>query len=154
MSTPQAITPQRQQIAGLRQMIEGMKDQIQAALPRHLTPERMIRVVMTAIQRTPKLMECSQGSVMGSVIIASQLGLEPDGVLGRAYLIPRKNRKTSQMECTFMPGYLGLIDLAQRSGKVSWVAAELVYSCDRFEITFGLERNLVHVPEFDNTERG
>jgi recombination protein RecT len=153
MSTTQAITS-RQQIANLRTMLDGMKDQIQAALPRHLTPERMVRVVMTAIQRTPKLMECSPGSIMGSVITASQLGIEPDGVLGRGYLIPRKNRKTNQMEANFMPGYLGLIDLAQRSGKVSWVAAELVFNCDKFEIVFGLDRKLIHIPDFDNQDRG
>jgi recombination protein RecT len=153
MSTTQALTAQ-QNIATLRQMLNSMKDQISAALPRHLTPERMIRVVMTAIQRTPKLMECTKGSIMGSIIIASQLGLEPDGILGRSYLIPRRNGKTKQLECTFMPGYLGLIDLAQRSGKVSWVASELVYTWDKFEIRYGLERNLIHVPDIDNPERG
>ena len=150
----QAIVPARQKIANLRSMLESSKDQIAAALPQHLTPERMIRVVMTAIQRTPKLMECSPGSIIGSVIVASQLGLEPDGVLGRGFLIPRKNRKTNQMEANFMPGYLGLIDLAMRSGKVSWIASELVFKSDKFKVTFGVDRNLIHEPDMDNPDRG
>lgn len=144
----------KQQIADVRSLLDKSKAQIAAALPRHLTPERMIRIAMTAIQRTPKLMECSHGSLIGAVITASQLGIEPDGVLGRGYLIPRKNKKTNTMEANFMAGYLGLIELAMRSDKVSWIASELVYACDKFEIRYGLDRSLIHVPDIDSPDRG
>src|ERR1044071_3746806 len=103
----QAIATTKQQLAVMRDLLNKSKDQIAAALPRHITPERMIRVAMTAIQRTPDLLECSPLSVIGAVMTASQLGLEPDGILGRAYLIPRWNKNTRQKEANFMAGYLG-----------------------------------------------
>jgi recombination protein RecT len=145
--------PAARQAASLRALLEKAKDQIAMALPRHMTAERMIRVVMTAVQRTPQLMECSPLSILGASIQASQLGLEPDGLLGRAYLVPRRNRKTKQLEACFQPGYLGLIELAQRSGKVSYVAAELVWTGDEFAVTFGLDRSVRHVPALDDPAR-
>jgi recombination protein RecT len=52
MST--AIQPASQSpINTLRGLLEKSKEQIALALPRHLTPERMIRVALTAVQRTP-----------------------------------------------------------------------------------------------------
>lgn len=159
----QPATPARQEatrpparataVQSLRALLEKSRQQIEMALPRHLTAERMMRVVMTAVQRTPALLECSQLSLIGAVIQASQLGLEPDGMLGRAYLIPRRNRKTRQVEACFMPGYLGLIELAQRSGKVSWIAAELVWSGDHFAVKYGVDREITHVPDLDAPER-
>lgn len=143
----------RQQAPALRALLDRHKAEIATALPSHLTAERMIRVVMTAVQRTPALLECSHMSIVGSVIQASQLGLEPDGLLGRGYLIPRRNRRTKLMEANFQPGYLGLIELAQRSGKVSYVAAELVWAGDEFTVSYGLDRNIVHRPALDDPAR-
>lgn len=151
---PSQAIIQSPQVAGIRQLLQRSMPEIAKALPRHLTAERMIRVVMTAIQKTPDLLECTQQSLIAAVITASQLGLEPDGVLGRAYLIPRKNKKTGKKEAQFMPGYLGLIELAMRSDRVSYIAAELVFRCDEFKVIYGLERNLIHIPDLDNETRG
>lgn len=120
-----------------------MQAQIRAALPRHLTPERMIRVVTTALRKTPALLQCTQESLLGAIVTASQLGLEPDGVLGHAYLIPYG--KT----CTFIPGYKGLIHLARQSGHVSTIQAHVVREGDRFDYAFGLSPKMEHVPAKD-----
>jgi recombination protein RecT len=149
----QAIIVQSPQAKALHLMLNRAEGEIAKALPRHLTAERMIRVVMTAVQRNPLLLECTPLSVMGSVITASQLGIEPDGVLGRGYLIPRRN-KQKQWECHFQIGYLGLIELALRSDRVSWFNAELVFDCDTFKVTYGIDRNLIHEPDLDNPLRG
>ena len=42
---------------------ERMRAEIAAALPRHITPERMLRMAITAMRQTPKLAECTQQSV-------------------------------------------------------------------------------------------
>jgi len=67
---------------------DAVKSQIAMAAPRHLTPDRIIRIAMTSIQQTPKLADCTKESLLGSVLTCTQLGLEPDGVSGKAYLIP------------------------------------------------------------------
>lgn len=128
----------------------GMMAQLKMALPRHLSPERMIRVAVTAIQKTPKLMECSQQSLIACIVEASQLGLEPDGVVGHAYLVPYKNSKTGRMEAQLMPGYKGLIDLARRSGNVGAINAEIVYANDEFRVVKGLNPDLIHIPNWED----
>src|ERR1700751_4253441 len=72
----------------VRQALEKMIPQFQLALPKHITPQRMLRVAMTAIQNTPKLLDCDRHSLYAAIMKAAQLGLEPDGILGQAYLIP------------------------------------------------------------------
>jgi len=134
-----AITKQ-QQFQTLRGLLEKSKSQMEMALPRHVSPDRMLRVVLTTIQRTPKLLECSPKSVIGAVMEAAQLGLMPDGILGHAYLVPFKG------VCQLIPGYKGLIDLARRSGHVESLQARCVFNGDEFEFAYGLKPHLTHKP--------
>lgn len=145
------LTPMQQKSNELRNLLAKMKDQISAALPRHLTAERMIRVVMTAVQKTPALLECSQMSLIGSIVQSSQLGLEPDGVLGHAYLVPFNNKKTGQKECQLIPGYKGLLQLARRSGEIKTIAADVVCEKDTFKFSKGLHPVLEHTPSWDES---
>lgn len=93
-------------------MLDRFKGEIAKALPRHLNPDRMARIALTAFRRTPKLGDCDPRSVFAAVIQAAQLGLEPD-TLGRSYLIPYGK------ECQFVPGWKGLVDLVNRSGNAT-----------------------------------
>jgi recombination protein RecT len=134
------IVPANTKIATIRTLLEKSKPQIALALPRHLSADRMLRVAMTSIQRTPSLLACNQATLIGAVIQAAQLGLEPDGVLGHAYLVPFKDT------CQLIIGYKGYIDLARRSGQLSTIYARVVYSKDQFEYSFGLNETLSHIP--------
>lgn len=124
----------------VRQALEKMKGQFQMALPRHLTPDRLLRVAMTAIQNTPKLLDCDRTSLYSAIMTCAQLGLEPDGVLGQAYLVPFAGR------VQFIPGYKGLITLARNSGDVTSISAHEVRANDRFSYAFGLSEKLEHIP--------
>jgi len=124
-------------LGSLQSLLEKYKGQIERALPRHLTPERMIRVALTAVSQSPRLQECEPVTICACIVQASILGLEPSSALGEAYLVPFKNSKTNRMECQLMPGYLGLIKLARNSGEVSMVDAQIVYSNDEFEFSKG-----------------
>lgn len=131
-------TKKRQDIVTVQQTLEKMKDQLAMALPDHIKPERMIRVALTAIQNTPKLLDCDKNSFYLAVLRAAQLGLEPDGILGQAYLIPYGD--TVQL----IPGYKGLIDLARRSGEVSNIIAKEVCAKDTFELHWHEEVPFTH----------
>jgi recombination protein RecT len=120
--------------------LDRAKPQVALALPRHLDADRLLRVAMTAIMRTPKLLECDQQSLLGAIMQAAQLGLEPDGVLGHAYLVPFKGK------VTLIAGYKGLIDLARRSGAVVSIQAHVVYEADEFDYSYGLQDCLRHKP--------
>lgn len=122
------------------------KKQISKALPSVITPERFIRMAMTAANSNPALHECDPMSFLGAALTAAQLGLEPNTPLGQAYLIPYKNNNKGITECQFQIGYKGLLDLANRSGVLRNVSAQVVYENDEFEFEYGLEPKLKHKP--------
>ena len=87
---------------------------------------------------------------MAALMSSAQLGLEPDGILGHAYLIPYKNNKKGIYEAQFQVGYRGLIALARRSGEVESFQAQVVYDNDQFDFAFGLNERLEHIPSSGN----
>ncbi len=118
-----------------------------------LTPERLLNVCMTEVRKTPKLRECTQTSLLGSVIQAAQLGLEPGSALGHCYLIPFYNRKQNALECQFMLGYRGMLALARRSGSIVNIEARVVFAADQFDLLYGTTTQLIHKPKL-NGDRG
>jgi len=125
----------------------NMQAQIKAALPRHMTPERLARIVTTEIRKVPKLAECTPMSFFGAVIQCAQLGLEPGNALGHAYLLPYGK------DVQLIIGYRGMIDLARRSGQIVSIDARAVYEGDKFECTLGLNPHIDHVPDWNNVNR-
>jgi len=143
-----ATTP-ASRMTSLKTLLEGQRASIQAVLPRHLSAERILKVALVAASRNPLLLECDAMSILRSVMSSSQLGLEPDGPLGSAYLVPFKN-KNGRMEAQLIVGYRGMIDLARRSGQIVSIEAHVVREKDKFECSFGLEPRLVHVPDWSD----
>lgn len=132
-----AVTKQDEQM-NFPKMLEKFKGEIARALPKHLNPDRLCRIALTAFRRTPKLGQCDPRSVFAAVIQASQLGLEPD-TLGRSYLIPYGK------ECNFVPGWRGLVDLTNRAGNASvWTGA--VFEGDEFSYALGDRPFIDHKP--------
>lgn len=119
---------------------------IKSIVPKHMTPERLARITLTAISRTPKLAECTPASIVGAVMNCATLGLEPN-LIGHAYLVPfRNNNAGGIMECQFQIGYKGYIDLIRRTGDVSKIYAETVYENDLFVYVKGEDKRLLHIP--------
>ena len=123
----------------LRDMIEdsAFQDQLSKALPKHLSPDRFARVVITAMNKTPKLRECEATSFFNCLLTLSQLGLEPDG--RRAHLIPF-NRKIKEpgkpdrwvVDCQLIVDYKGIVELIMNAGDVANVHAEVICQNDEF----------------------
>lgn len=130
----------------------ALKKQMQLAIPKHMTVDRLLRVAMTAIRTTPKLMECTPKSLMACIMACAQLGLEPEPFLGQAYFVPFKVNAGSrenprwELQATFIPGYRGYIAMARRSGEVQSVTAQAVYANDQFRVQYGLTEELYHIP--------
>ncbi len=103
---------------------ERVKAQMAMVLPKHLTPDRMARVAITAIIKTPKLADCSPESLLQALMLCSQAGLEPDG--RNAHLIPYGN----VVQVIF--DWKGLVALARRNG-VENIAADIICENDTFE---------------------
>jgi len=141
--TETGMTKGGQEVMNLKSYLEKARHQISLVLPKHMTPERMIRIALTAAGRSDALMKCDLTSIVKAVLEASELGLEPSGILGHAFLVPYKGRAQLQV------GYRGFIELAGRSGRVKSISSEVVYDCDTFEFEHGLEPKLRHVPQLN-----
>lgn len=142
-------------IVTIRDFLEKRKDEISRALPRHIAPDRFLRIVFTAIRYNPALLECTQESLIAAVLWAAQLGLEP-GPLGQVYLVPFKRRDKQgnilRVEAQFIVGYRGYLDLVWRSKQLQCVACRDVCERDQFDLSFGSEERIIHKPALG--ERG
>mgnify|MGYP004551577719 CR=1 FL=1 len=125
---------------GMEQLLTKMGGQIQKALPSMVSSERFQRVALTAFSNNTKLQQCDPMSFIAAMIQSAQLGLEPNTPLGQAYLIPYGK------QVQFQIGYKGLLELAQRSGKIKTLYAHEVRENDTFDIDYGLNQTLTHKP--------
>jgi recombination protein RecT len=57
-----------EQPKGFPAMLDQFKGEIARALPKHINPDRMARIALTAFRMTPKLGECDPRSVFAAVI--------------------------------------------------------------------------------------
>lgn len=136
-----------------------MIERFKLATPKHLSPERMLRVCSMAVQKTPKLAECDLMSLLGAMLSLVSLGLEPNTPLGHAYLIPFEKRaqvdgkwQTVAVEVQVVVGYRGYIDLARRSGSLVAIHADVIYEGDEFSFSYGSDMHLRHKPALDRKD--
>jgi len=154
----QVQTTQQNQVANqpkpqtIEDYMKKMAPAMAQALPKHMDIDRLTRLAMTTIRTTPALKDADVGSLLGAVMQAAQLGLEP-GLMGHCYLLPFINKNKGIKEVQFIIGYKGMIDLARRSGHIKSIYAHAVYSNDEFDYELGLESKLVHKPTM-NADKG
>jgi recombination protein RecT len=127
-------------IESIRRALELMKPQLAVALPPHLSADRLVRVVVAVLQASPALLDCERASLYRAVMTCAHLGLEPDGVLGQAWLVPSRGK------VQLVPGYRGFIALARNSGLIVSINAQAVHLNDHFDYAYGLNERLEHVP--------
>lgn len=112
-------------IEGLRQSLTQMQPQFAAALPPHIQPEKFVRVVMTALQKTPDLLNADRNSLYGACMAAAQQGLLPDGREGA--IVPFAGK------AQWMPMVSGILKLIRNSGDLSTITAQAIYKNDQFK---------------------
>ena len=153
---PLADMRPKEQIAYL---LNQKKGELAKMLPKTLSIDRLLKVAQIAATTTPALAKCDVPSLVGAIGQCAQMGLEPNTVLGHAYLVPfnTKRKDASGQErwvnsVQVIIGYKGLIDLARRSGQIVSIAAHEVCENDKFELVYGLDEKLNHTPAMG--ERG
>lgn len=124
----------------MNQLLTLMTDEIKKALPANIKSERFQRIALTAFNGNAKLQECEPASFLAAMMQSAQLGLEPNTPLGQAYLIPYGR------SVQFQVGYKGMLDLAHRTGQYKNIQTQIVYANDEFEIEYGLNPKLKHIP--------
>jgi recombination protein RecT len=143
IATRPAKTPQE----ALRQQLASMAPQFAMALPSHIKPEKLQRVVMTMAQQTPALLDADRRSLLGACMKCAADGLVPDGREAALVMFG----KTVQ----YMPMMVGLLKRARNSGDIAGVVTQVVYENDEFMQTpDDFDRPLRHVPPKLGQDRG
>lgn len=144
MSTQELAVNTGQKIV---KFFDDKKGLIASALPAHMKAnvERWSRTALTAIRKNPSLTRTDIVTLCSSIVEAATLGLDIDQ-RGLAYLVPYGR------VCQLQIGYKGLMDLAYRTGTVSYIDAQVVYSEDKFSVQYGTDPKIEHVPA--NGQRG
>lgn len=144
-----AMTPKQRVVA----LLNERRADIAKMLPSHLSADRLLKVAAIAATTTPALLECETPSLITAVGQCAMFGLEPNTVLGHAYMIPfNKNEKDRDGNfkrrklVQVIIGYKGLIDLARRSGQIVSISAHEVREHDDFDYAYGLDEKLHHRP--------
>jgi len=145
-STMQKSNGTGKAIQSIEQLLVARTDFLRQVLPRHITPERLVKVALLARSRNPLLLQCTSESLLKAVLQCAEMGLEPSGSVGGAHLVPFRNSKTGHYEATLIPDYRGLIDLARRSGQIRSIEAHIIYEHDKYRVRYGTEPVLEHEP--------
>jgi recombination protein RecT len=112
-----------------------------------IKPETLIRLAIFEFSNNEWLRRCTPESIYASLILSAQIGLEPSGIKGEAYLVPFKGT------CTLIPGWRGLVKLALRSRAVKRLNSFVVYERDEFQIYLGSDPRVEHRPHL-GADRG
>ena len=83
--------------------------------------------VLQIVNSNSMLANADPQTIFSAACMAATLNLPINNSLGFAYIVPYKNNKENKIEAQFMLGYKGYIQLAQRSGQFSRIAATPVY---------------------------
>lgn len=118
MAVGNSLAAQKQQKTGLTAYLtqDAVKKQINSVVGGK-NGTRFISSIVSAVQTTPALQECSNSSILSAALLGEALNLSPSPQLGQYYMVPFKNKKKGTSEAQFQIGYKGLMQLAQRSGQ-------------------------------------
>jgi recombination protein RecT len=131
------------QVAVFRHELQSMESQFTAALPPHIPVARFVRVLQTAIQGNPDLVNrCDRRSLWNAAMKCAQDGLLPDN--REAVIIPYGD------QAQYLPMIAGLRKKARNSGEISVWDAHVVHAKDEFEFELGDDPFIKHRPSLDD----
>jgi len=141
MNTSTALRP----VAEFRTDLQKMQVQFQHALPAHIPVERFMRVLMTLVQRTPKLLNCTRQSLFNACMAAAQDGLLPDNNEGA--IVPYRDEDSGNDEVArWMPMIAGVRKKVRNSGALRDWNVQVVYEGDEFDFELGDRPFIMHKP--------
>lgn len=156
MSTALVSKTPLRQVTTVRELLSNAQagEQLAAVAASHMSPERMMRLLALAIDKTPKIAECTPLSILGCLMTCASLGLEPNTVLGHAYIVPFENKKKKVVEATLVIGYRGYLQLGHNSGQLAGFDAGIHYSDDELWVyRKGAKAVLEHIPGPEQGEK-
>lgn len=121
-------------------MIQSRKDKIENILPSTTNASAFINQAILAISTNPKLMQCKPESILKALMECASYGLEPNGSLSEAALVPYGDK------VEFLIEYRGLMKLVWNSNLVKSIHFDKICSNDEYVYKIGKEIDFSHSP--------
>lgn len=128
---------QNHPILGKTDYLEKRKELLGAGIPGHMVVEREIRTAAVMLMNSKDLQQATPSSFYNAVSVAVNSGIGLGN--GKGYLVAYKGN------CSYVPGWKGLVDLVSRTGRAS-VWTGVVHRGDHFEYALGDSPFLNHRP--------
>lgn len=120
----------------IKRDLEAWKPTLKAILPKHIQPERVIKIMCSMILQNPNMQKCTPESIVRATVQCAELGLDPSPLLGECVFLPYNNKvrikdgntfkDVTRMELQLQPMYVGLIKLAKQTGEISDIYSVVV----------------------------
>ena len=137
----------------LAEEIEFRTEQFRGSLPAHIPVERFKKVLLVAVNTTPKLVTADRRSFFNSALKAANDGLLPDGRDGALVIFSSKVRDGGQERWVdmvqWMPMIGGIRKKVRNSKEIKDWNAQVVYAKDHFEFELGDMPFIRHRPFMD-----
>lgn len=134
---------EKRTVKPLQTLIQESLGQLQHALPRHMTAEKLARIALTCLRVNPKLMEAAERnptSFLAALFQSAHLGLEPN-LNGEAWLIPYNNRRKDgqgyEKVVQFQVGVYGWAKLFYNHQNSVILRMDNVHENDHFDYDLG-----------------
>jgi recombination protein RecT len=136
-------------IEAIRQGLGLMSTQFASVLPKNISPQRFIRIAMTAVQDNTDLLMANRNTLYGACMKCALDGLLPDK--REAAFVTFKD------EVVYMPMVAGILKKLRNSGELVNITANCVFEEDDFEFYTDSEVGgdvLYHRPDVFSEDRG
>ncbi len=125
-----------------RKELVQMQPQFAMVLPAHVTPEKFVRVAMTAILQNPNFVSMDRKVFFQELLKCATDGLIPDG--REAAMVPYKGKPKYQ------PMVWGIVKKVRNSGELLTINSMVVYSEDEFDYFLDEKgEHLTHRPRLE-----
>jgi recombination protein RecT len=149
--TTTAVSTVKQEMQKFEAQMKGYEDTIMKLVGSKygVSADEFAISVMTAVKKSPKLLQCDRASLFAAVLVSAELKLRFNTPEGFAYVIPYGK------DVQFQIGYKGLVEIAYRNPRVKSIYAGVVYNDEveagKFKYSRGLNLVLEHDPIMNRT---
>jgi recombination protein RecT len=137
--------------------IAVLQPEVAKVLPPHVSPEKFMRVVMTAIASSPELGKADRRSLLTSAIKCAQDGLLPDGREAAFVVFKTKDKASGNFvqKVQYMPMVYGILKKVRNSGELLSLTCNVVAEHDDFRYWIDdAGEHVTHEPNVTVADRG
>ena len=152
MNTKNQLAQKR---AGFGTFVEGViQRECMDFLQSEAAASRLRKLMLDAVPRNPRILDCSPESVALALMTCAELNLQPSAALGHVYLIPRYDKKSRGMNLGLIIGYKGYLELIRRNCDVKNIYAGVAFRGEDFTISVDSDGPTIrHAPSLEDVDR-